>query len=222
MIAQPDQNPTASAEEAIPARLLSKAGHEVAQPLHALGLYLSALERRLDGEALDILGKAQAATVSLGARLEALFEFARVRHTARGERQVLALEPLLGPLLQNAPALARRGEPWSGALCADPVLLELLLARLIRFCADELTDAELCLRPQQEFLDIVFKGRWVAQRELETLFEAFVGDGGRGDGLGLSLPIAKTAADRMGMSLRAALDGEASLELMLRAPLGSP
>lgn len=55
------------------ARTLRRLAHDLRQPLHALTLYLSALDRRIDNaEARVIIAKMDAAALELSRRLDAI------------------------------------------------------------------------------------------------------------------------------------------------------
>jgi signal transduction histidine kinase len=205
-------------EGRISARLVSKAGHDIAQPLHALALYLSALERRLDGEALDILAKASAAADSLSLRFETLLDYARLHYAQRSEDADIALGALLEQLLQATPTIARSGDGWDHTLRTDPALIEMALRRLISFGADRLSAAQLSVNAHERTLSIELSGACAAAVELDRIFEPFSADGVCGDDLGLGLPIVQASAKLLGMAVETSFDG-VRLRLALVAPL---
>ena len=70
----------AAASDLAKTRFLAVASHDMRQPLHALTLYLSALERRVESaEARDIITKMERATQSMVSMFSTLLDLARIQ-----------------------------------------------------------------------------------------------------------------------------------------------
>ncbi|MBK8542951.1 MAG: HAMP domain-containing histidine kinase [Caulobacteraceae bacterium] len=101
------------------------------QPLHALLLYLSALERRVhDAEARDVLSKADRAAQSLAGMIEGLIQLARLdAGKIDPELERVSLQSLFDDLLARAPRASAEATPLY--VHSDPVLLETIMQQLI-------------------------------------------------------------------------------------------
>ncbi len=74
-----DDRQAGDADNLARARFIADASHDLRQPLHALGLFLDSLERRVTpGEGVTILAKAREAAVIMGRMFDALIELTRV------------------------------------------------------------------------------------------------------------------------------------------------
>ena len=129
------------AEEANRAKtvFLASASHDLRQPLHAMGLFLSALARAgLDERPRRLLEQAQAAASATGDMLGTLMDFSKVdAGVIQPQPQPFALQLLfqklereLAPLAEEK-GLAFRMRDTSLVLHADPALVELILRNLL-------------------------------------------------------------------------------------------
>ncbi|MFT3859370.1 MAG: hybrid sensor histidine kinase/response regulator [Aquabacterium sp.] len=131
----------AEAEEANRAKtvFLASASHDLRQPLHAMGLFLSALARAgLDERQQQLLSQAQASALATGDMLSTLMDFSKVdAGVIRPQPQPFAIQQLfhklereLAPLAEEK-GLAFRMRDTSLILHADPALVELILRNLL-------------------------------------------------------------------------------------------
>src|SRR3989344_3502617 len=111
---------------------LAAASHDLRQPLHALGLFVTAMRQRLRGSAHEPLADRIASSVAaLEGLLNALLDVSRLdAGVMQPQRSPVALHDLLGRLgaefapLAQAKGLAWRSEGPEGMVDSDPALLE--------------------------------------------------------------------------------------------------
>src|SRR5262245_42426557 len=110
--------------------LLARAGHDLRQPLQAMQLYISALQRRVETEeASAILDKLDRAAQSLSDNLSKLIEYGRLCEQRAPELSAVPLKGLLDSFAQSFPGVATPASAL--VLLSDPLLLETLLGHLI-------------------------------------------------------------------------------------------
>ncbi len=129
------------AEEANRAKtmFLASASHDLRQPLHAMGLFLSTLARTpLSDRQRQLLAQARAASGATGDMLATLLDFSKVdAGVIKPQMQPFALQPLFHKLeaemapLAEAKGLAFRLRDTTLVLQADPALVELVLRNLL-------------------------------------------------------------------------------------------
>lgn len=201
----------AAREQAIEAdlaksRFLAVASHDMRQPLHALSLYISALERRVETpEARDILTKMDRATQSLVGMFSKLLDLARVQAGAVKLELVAApIQDVLDRIAAEHPESALTVTPSSAFVRTDPVLLERLLGNLV---ANALKHgggkARVAVRAHEQSIDISVEddGPGIAPEDQERIFGEFVRLGRKTDGLGLGLAIVRRIAALLGAPL---------------------
>jgi signal transduction histidine kinase/ActR/RegA family two-component response regulator len=118
---------------------LASASHDLRQPLHAMGLFLSALARAdLNERQTQLLVQAQASALATGDMLSTLMDFSKVdAGVIKPSMQPFALQPLfyklareMAPLAEEK-GLAFRLRDTSLVLHADPGLVEMILRNLL-------------------------------------------------------------------------------------------
>ncbi len=191
--------------DSVKTRFLTAIGHDMRQPLHALLLYLSALDRRVeDGEAREILGRADRAAQSLASMIETLIQLARLdAGKVEADIETVPLQPLFDELLSRAPSMQIDATPLM--VKSDPVLLDSILQQLVsnavrhgggpvRLSANEFgSEVEITVHDC---------GPGIAQEDHERVFAEFVRlDGASNNGLGIGLTIARKLADVLGHGL---------------------
>lgn len=129
------------AEEANRAKtvFLASASHDLRQPLHAMGLFLSALARaNLNDRQQQLLMQAQASALATGDMLATLMDFSKVdAGVIKPQIQPFAMQPLFHKLERELAPLAEekglvfRMRDTTLILQADPALVELILRNLI-------------------------------------------------------------------------------------------
>lgn len=180
-------------------RFLTAIGHDMRQPLHALLLYLSALERRVqDAEAREVLHKADRAAQSLAGMIEGLIQLARLdANKIEPEFERVSLKALFDDLVASAPhAVADTTELY---VHSDSVLLQGIMQQLVANAAKHGGgSAHLSAEEKDGAVEIKVRdsGPGIAPEDHERIFGEFVRLNGS-DGLGVGLTIANKIAALM-------------------------
>ena len=187
--------------ESVKTRFLTAIGHDMRQPLHALLLYLSALERRVhDAEARDVLSKADRAAQSLAHMIEGLIQLARLdAGKIEPEFERVSLQGVFDDLLANSPHASADATPLH--VHSDPVLLQTIVQQLIANAGTHGGGkAHVSATEKDGVVEIEVRdnGPGIAPEDQERIFAEFVrAEGGASGGLGLGLTIARGLADLM-------------------------
>ncbi|HVK81083.1 MAG TPA: ATP-binding protein, partial [Verrucomicrobiae bacterium] len=207
-------------------RFLAVASHDMRQPLHALTLYLSALERRVEGtEARDILQKMDRATQSMVGMFSMLLDLARVQAgVVQPEMDDVPLQDVFDRINAEHPGGKVDVTPTQIIVHTDPALLERVIANLV---ANALKHgggkAHIETRVLATFaeIDIVDDGPGIPLEDQDRIFEEFVRLDGRAgaEGLGLGLAIVKRIADLLNMPIRLVSAPGRGARFILRLPL---
>lgn len=198
-------------------RFLAAAGHDLRQPVHALGLSLEVIE--VPRAQLALLEAARAAQRAAAAMLDALLDFSRAEAgVITAQPRDFALQPLLHDLEQEmAPLAEAAGLVYrsrdSAAWChADPALVRIVLHNLmsnaIRYCPAGGVLVGVRRRGSAVVIEVWDSGIGIAADQFETIFEEFRQLGNperdRAKGLGLGLAIARRLAALVGGDLTVA------------------
>ncbi|MBI3443982.1 MAG: transporter substrate-binding domain-containing protein [Magnetospirillum sp.] len=198
-------------------RFLAATGHDLRQPLQALGLYLGRLEECLAESDRTVMIPIRTCLASLGALLDDLLDLGRL------EAGIIAPKPVGFPLAQlldriiatHKPAALAKGLKFKVAACprqvfTDPVLLERvvgnLVANAIRY-TDRGGVVVGCRRRQGRlWLDIRDSGIGIPPDMTNEIFEEFVQLGNpersRDKGIGLGLAFVRRTAQLLGLEVR--------------------
>lgn len=201
-----DARARAHASDLAKTRFLAVASHDMRQPLHALTLYLSALERRIDNpEARDILTKMERATDAMIAMFATLLDLARIQAGAVDpEIAEFPLQEVFDRLAAENPGGKVIVEPTRLRLRSDRVLLERALRNLV---ANALKHggghARLSARALGSRAEVVVAddGPGIAPEDQARVFDEFVRLDTRGEGLGLGLAIVRGIATALNVPL---------------------
>lgn len=182
------------------ARLLMTIGHDMRQPLHALLLYLDALERRVkDVETRDILRKADRAAQSLAEMIEGLIQLTRLNaNKVEPECERVALQNLFTSILLAAPHA--EADNTAFYVHSDPILLETILRHLVNNAGTHGGgSAHLSATDNNGAVEIQVRdsGPGIPLKDQDRIFAEFVRLGERHDGLGVGLTIARKLATLM-------------------------
>jgi signal transduction histidine kinase/ActR/RegA family two-component response regulator len=208
-----------AAEEANAAksRFLAAASHDMRQPLHALTLYIGALERRVAGdEGREILANMDSAVQAMTRMFSALLDLARLEAgVLTPELAVFPLGELLDDVARQAADPAARGPkvrvvPTDVQVRSDPDLLEVILRNLAANAVKHSRGGKVllgCRRVGDAVrIEVHDDGEGIAPALLTRLFGEFVrGEAASStEGVGLGLAI----VERMALLLSHPLDVE--------------
>ncbi|MGQ3198156.1 MAG: sensor histidine kinase, partial [Hydrogenophaga sp.] len=196
---------------------LAAASHDLRQPLHALGLFLTALRSmahnpmRSSQELADIGQRMQSSLDSLGQLLNMLLDVSRLDANAvQVEREPTSLGPLLHDLGQDFLALASekklrlRVAPSHLWVDTDPTVLRRILTNLLSNAVRYTPRGRILLgcrrRGGEVEIQVWDSGIGIAPEQREAIFEEFfqIGQSAAQDheahGLGLGLSIVRRSA----------------------------
>ncbi|MEZ5996291.1 MAG: hybrid sensor histidine kinase/response regulator [Hyphomonadaceae bacterium] len=221
----------AAASDLAKTRFLATASHDMRQPLHALTLYISALERRVETpEARDILAKMERATNSMVGMFATLLDLARIQAgVVSPETRPFALQEVLDRIIAENPGGSIDIVHTDATLDSDPVLIERILRNLVsnalkhggghaRIEVDRTRSGSIDIA-------VVDEGPGIAPADQERIFDEFVrlDERAHAEGLGLGLAIVKRIADLLGaeISLSSPAGGGARFTLRIAAANGA-
>ena len=204
-------------------RFLAAASHDLRQPLHALGLFLSELTQQpLDERSRQITGRLTASTEAMEGLLDSLLDISRLdAGVLTPEPSVFDMHAKLEHIVagQTSAAAARgldlrlRCQPcWA---VSDPLLFERIVANLvgnaIRYTPQGRVLVTCRRRGERLRVEVRDSGPGIAADDQEVIFQEFVQLGNaeraRDKGLGLGLAIVRRLVDLLGhhLELRSAL-----------------
>lgn len=222
-----DARAKAAASDLAKTRFLAVASHDMRQPLHALTLYLSALERRVEGaEARDILAKMERATQSMVSMFATLLDLARIQAgVINPERSTFPLQEVFERIVAEHPGGKVQAAPTPLSVNSDPALVERALSNLVsnavRHGGGHARLQAIAASDGHVDISVADDGPGIAEADQARIFDEFVRLDGRGgaEGLGLGLAIVKRIADLLGAGLRVESAPGAGARFTLRAPL---
>jgi signal transduction histidine kinase/ActR/RegA family two-component response regulator len=185
---------------------LAVASHDLRQPLHALGLYVAELQRRVStAEQRHLVEQVEHSIESLSTLLNALLDISKLdAGTMIPQIQTCAVNAILGRIAADYQMLASVKNirlvvrPCTGYVTSDPLLLERILANLvsnaIRYTYQNGSVMVACRRRGQ-FLRIEVRdnGVGISKADQGNIFREFFQleqpqlDTGKGLGLGLAI-----------------------------------
>ena len=201
-------------------RFLLAASHDLRQPLHALSLFSSDLQRAVASAEIDELRtlsrRIGESIETLSGLLDTLLDISRL--DIGGVRVETSDFPLAAVFARLHDSFARnaaeaglrlRCRPTSACVRSDPALLEQLLANLvgnaIRYTREGSVLVAARRRGTHWRIEIRDSGIGIAPEHQEAVFEEFFQVGNRarvdGEGLGLGLAIARRMARLLGATL---------------------
>jgi|GEM_PF-1724215 len=214
----------AAASDLAKTRFLAVASHDMRQPLHALTLYLSALERRIDNpEAQEIVAKMERAASSLVGMFASLLDLARIQaDVISPECDDFPLQDVIDRVIGEHPNAQVSGPspPTPLTVRTDPLLLERALRNLVSNAIRHGGGAAFITvspGPDRARICVSDRGPGIAREDQQRVFEEFTRLDSRAgaEGLGLGLAIVKRIAEVLDLrlELRSALGQGASFSL---------
>lgn len=216
-------------------RFLAAASHDMRQPLHALALYISALERRIDTEqGREILGNMEGAVRSMSRMFTALLDLARLEAgILRPEPMAFQIQGLLEDVVEQAvdPRGGKaqvRVAPTDLWVHSDPDLLEIAIRNLVSNAVKHSKGGRVlvgCRRVDGLVrIEIHDDGRGMPPEMLDTIFAEFVrGEAAQStEGVGLGLAIVERMAKLLGHGLSVSSTPGRGTVFCITAPRAAP
>lgn len=203
-------------------RFVATASHDLRQPMHALGLFVSTLERRVRGGPDEALVRNMVRSIdALDQSFGAMLDMSRLdAGSMEANLQFFALRDVFRRLhlhfagVAEAAGLSLRFSPGGKSVRSDPQLLERVLSNLIQNALRHTRDGGVVVvartraQARQISIEVWDTGSGIAADELPRIFDEFyqVRDGTRRRqrGLGLGLAIVKRLVRLMGHTLTVA------------------
>jgi signal transduction histidine kinase len=202
-------------------RFLKAISHDMSQPLHALMLYLSALDRRLpEGEARDILRRADRSAQALAAMLDNLAALTRIEAGAvKPELERVALQELFDAAVAREPqAVADATKLY---VRSDPALLDQILHNLVSNAIRHGGGSARLSAIEGDGtveLSVSDRGAGIAREDQLRAFEEFERLGASPQGLGLGLAIVRKLSDLLGHEVELRSSPGHGATFIVRAP----
>ncbi|MDO8351654.1 MAG: ATP-binding protein [Gallionella sp.] len=187
-------------------RFLAAASHDMRQPIHALGLYLAELRRKISGaEQQRLIGQVEHSVDAISALINSLLDISKLdAGVVVPQKQTCDLSALLERLAADFKMLAHIKNirlmlrPFQGYAVSDPVLLERILMNLLsnalRYTHPGGTVLIACRkRGNQLRIEVRDNGIGIAQADQANIFREFFQlaqpqpDTQNGAGLGLAI-----------------------------------
>jgi signal transduction histidine kinase len=197
-------------------RFLASASHDLRQPVHALNLFVGALQGcKMDDGAQRLVKQIDASIAALDNLFASLLDVSKL------DAGVVALNPrnfAIQPLLErvcrdHAAEATAKGvrlvlRPCSLAVQADPILLERILRNLVSNAVRYTVRGRVvvgCRRGERLSIEVWDTGPGIAEEEQQQVFQEFYQIGNperdRSEGIGLGLAVVKRLANLLGCEL---------------------
>ena len=199
-------------------RFLAAASHDLRQPMHALGLFISELSQcRLDAPARRLLSKVSASAEAMEDLLDSLLDISRLdAGVLEPNVRAFPLQPVLERIAATQRAAAQenrvqlRIRPTWAWCVSDPVLFERVLGNLVsnavRYSPGGTVLVACRQRGDRWRIEVRDNGIGIPQQAQEIIFQEFVQlqnpERARDKGLGLGLAIVRRLTDLLGHPLQ--------------------
>ncbi|MGE0740480.1 MAG: ATP-binding protein [Hyphomonadaceae bacterium] len=205
-------------------RFLATASHDMRQPLHALTLYLTALERRVENpEARGIVEKMERATQAMVGMFSSLLDLARIQAgVIQPDIIVFRLQDVLDRIAAEHPNGKLDVPRTNLALKSDPVLVERVLRNFVTNAMRHgggSARIEITGGVASATIAVVDQGPGVPPRDRDRIFEEFVRLDSRGEGLGLGLTIVKRISELIDAPVELSCPPSGGARFSIRVPI---
>lgn len=198
-------------------RFLAAASHDLRQPMHALGLFISELSQcRLDAPSRRLLSKVSASAEAMEDLLDSLLDISRLdAGVLEPAIRSIPLQPILERIAATQRAAASENlvrlhiRPTQAHVVTDPVLLERILINLVsnavRYSPGGTVYVACRARGENWRIEVRDNGIGIPPEAQENIFQEFVQlqnpERSRDKGLGLGLAIVRRLTDLLGHPL---------------------
>jgi len=212
-----NQKKIADKESHEKSRFIAATSHDLRQPLHALILYLDALDIKLENtEHRDLLIKAQNSSQALSDLLNSLMDVSQLDAGIVTPRNSLQnIEELIGLLITELKSLTLAknitlsSELEIAFIQTDPVLLSRIIRNLVINAIDHNDSCDIVVSSRIQSHKVIIKitdtGKGIPKQELENIFSEFHQldnpERDRNKGIGLGLAIVKRLSNLLKIQL---------------------
>ncbi|MCL4714632.1 MAG: hybrid sensor histidine kinase/response regulator [Hyphomonadaceae bacterium] len=218
-----DARAKAAASDIAKTRFLAVASHDMRQPLHALTLYLTALERRVETEeARDIVAKMDRAVQSMIGMFASLLDLARLQAGVITPNIIDApLQPIFEGIAAEHPGDKVIIAATDLTVRSDQRLLERVISNLVGNAVKHGGSARLEARAKGGMVEIAVadNGPGIAAEDHERIFNEFERLGASSDGLGLGLTIVRRLSALIGAQVKLVSTPGQGARFTVSAPL---
>jgi two-component system, sensor histidine kinase len=192
-------------------KFLAAASHDLRQPLHAMSLFVSAMEDRARyPETIEIVGNVQRCTTALDSLLQSLLDISKIdAGVITPKPENFRMVPLVGRLIAEfthqaqAAGLTLTMDCGNPTVHSDPALVERILRNLIsnaiRYTPAGRVDIRCYATADRVIVEVSDTGIGIPSDQQECVFDEFVQLGNpkrdRTKGLGLGLAIVRRLAE---------------------------
>lgn len=204
----------AEAANAAKSRFLAQASHDLRQPIHSMGLFLTALPRAdLSARAREIIDRIDQSVDALSKLFNALLDVTLLdTGQTRPSPAAFCVGDMMAEVVdEHALAaemaiVALRAEPSDLVVRTDPLILRRILQNLIANGLRHAEGSEIRLAARRTddgvHIDVSDNGRGIATADRARIFEEFARTDGQGvDGLGLGLFIVRRLSEALGVAV---------------------
>jgi signal transduction histidine kinase/CheY-like chemotaxis protein len=215
---------------------LAAASHDLRQPLHALGLFLGALEKHVKPTGHAIMKNAQESSSALTRLLSSLLDLSRLDAGAvKVQHRRFNIGKLITTLEHEfQPTATLRGmtldfDSRDQYIYSDRILIDRVLRNLIENSLTHSHGSKLELRtlPHEDYLalEVVDDGIGILKCNQDDIFSEYFQIGNperdRSKGLGIGLAIVKRLSELLGLNLQLRSDTRAGCRFTLQVPLAT-
>ncbi len=188
-------------------QFLAAASHDLRQPLHAMQMYITALEQKIkDKEVLKIVADIDAVSISTGRLLNSILDVSQLEAGAvKPQIEDFPIQEILHRVARNfRPMSYRKGialhiVPSSAYVRSDPILLEQIIGNFVANAIRYTETGSVLLgcrrRKGQLSIEVLDTGPGIPKYQSEAIFDDFHQldnkERDRGKGLGLGLAIVR-------------------------------
>jgi len=195
-------------------KFLAAAGHDLLQPLEAMGMFMGMLRRRVEGaKGLALIEDLKAAQKSMRRLLQSILELSKLEAgVVTAKPETVALGPILTQMEREFKPLAAdkgltlRVLPFEAKVTTDPALFERILRNLlgnaVRYTEEGGILIGCRLRGDQVRIEVYDTGPGIPEAERARIFEEFSQledpNRDRSEGIGLGLAIVDRLTQLLG------------------------
>jgi signal transduction histidine kinase/CheY-like chemotaxis protein len=215
-------------------RFLASASHDLRQPVHALNLFVGALQgHRMDEGAVSLVRQIDKSVSALDNLFVSLLDISKLdAGVVSLARRNISVQPLLERICRDyageaeAKGIRLVMHPCSLAIYSDPLLIERIIRNLVSNAIRYTTRGRVvvgCRRGSLLSIEVWDTGSGIPENEQQNIFEEFYQIGNperdRSEGIGLGLAIVKRLTGLLGCKLSMSTTVGAGTVFRIAVPL---